>query len=149
MENVTADLQAGKSRSFSNQRWLGVPLTAGHAFTHCPCVLTCNPFFCSALFPGLKQGDPRLWTCRTRGSPPRQSPRRLRLGTEAPQEPPPGTWVHRTYQVDLVFKSFVNKPFKKRHLHESLAVCPTSSWETLSFWCPEIILVTPIKTSCV
>lgn len=150
MKNVKCSWsQAGKSRSFSDQRWPGVPLTAGYVFTHYCCVLTHNPFRCSDLFPRLKWGDPRLWTSRTRGSPPQYSTCRLLLVTEALQEPPPGTWVHWTYRVNLVFKPFVNTPFKRPHLHKSTAICPTSAWETLSFWYLKIILITPIKTICV
>lgn len=150
MENVKSSWwQAGKSRSFSDERWPGVPLTAGCAFAHCPCVLAHNPFLSSDLFPGLRWGDPRPWMCHTRDSPPWHSPCRLLLLTEAPQEPPPGTWVHWTYWVNLVLKLFVNTPFKRPHLHRSIAVCPTSTREMLSFWCLKIILITPIKTICV
>lgn len=61
MENVKSSwLEEGKSRSFSDQRWPGVPFVAGFAFTHCPCVLTYNPFLCLDLFPGFKWGDPKL-----------------------------------------------------------------------------------------
>lgn len=54
MKNVMADLQVNKTWSFGNQRWFRVALAAGHAFTPCPCVLTCSPFLCLDLFPGLQ-----------------------------------------------------------------------------------------------
>lgn len=54
MKTVMADLQVNETWSFGNQRWLGAALTAGHAFTPCPCVLTRNPSLCLDLFPGLQ-----------------------------------------------------------------------------------------------
>lgn len=149
MKNVTDDLQADKRGSFSNQKWLRVAVTAGHTFTHSPCVLTCNPSLCLDLFPGLNWGDPRMWTCHTRSSPHWHNPCSLLNGAGAPQEPPPGPWVCRTYQVNLVFKPFVNMPFRWPHLCKSIAVRPTLTWVTLSFWYLKIIPVTPIKTSSV
>lgn len=51
MKNIMADMQVNKTWSFGSQRWFRAALTAGHAFTPCPHVLTRNPFPCLDLFP--------------------------------------------------------------------------------------------------